>query len=70
MVADSQEWPWLPEAVQEDEDEGSLVEHVAGQQERLFRKVWNVKVVVLEDQVDQHHPEVDHDTLGIAGCAG
>ena len=46
------------------------MEHVAGQQERLFRKVWNVKVVVLENQVDQHHPEVDHDALGIAGGAG
>ena len=46
------------------------MKHVAGQKEDLVGKVGNLKVVVLKDQVDQHHPEVDHDALRIAGSAG
>ena len=46
------------------------MKHVAGQQEGLVWMVGDVKVVVLKDQVEQHHPEVDHDALRIAGSAG
>jgi len=42
-----------PKTVKEDEDESRSVEHVAGQQEGLVRRVGDVEVAILEDQVEQ-----------------